>query len=182
MGPEQTQRADEVWARIIGLFGGDAVKRKYGPAMPTEWRAIIAKLNTVELERGMRRLVHSGRDQVPSLPAFVRLCRTIGHDDAIPDDPPQATVAQLTRDGWNGDAWDIAANQHMLKHVIRRTVERRAPYRVTDIDALLAAKKLWAQDMRDLAVNGEVPVEMQKQLWLEYLDGAERQIAQSAVA
>lgn len=165
----------------MGCFG-EGLLRKFGATPPEEWRGAIVSLSDYQLQRGMRRVLYSGKTTAPTLPEFLKLCRTIGHDDNIPDDPPVATVAQLTHDGWQGDAWDIAANRHMLKHVITRTVERRAPYRVSGIDALLAAKKLWAKDMRDLSTNGEIPVEIQRKIWADYIEGAERQIAQSVAA
>lgn len=199
MTPEQNQRAEEVWARIIGLFGGDAVKRKYGASMPPEWRGIVAKLNAVELDRGMRRLVYSGRDQVPSLPVFVKLCRAIG-DDSI-DDGPRAT-ALPNPDRWQGDDWDRAANRHLQAHITRRLhadprcygapASGRAmrilsreespnadasPQFVRNVHRLVAAKKAWAADMRDVAQQGEVSVRMQRECWGDYIGAAERQIA-----
>lgn len=207
MTPEQSQRADEVWARIVGLFGGDAVKRKYGPSMPAEWRGIIAKLDAVQLERGMRRLVYSGRDQVPSLPAFVKLCRAVG-DDTI-DDEPQAP-ALPNPDRWQGDDWDNAANRHLLAHITRKLAANPAHYGrgasfkalrasekdlrdlgldrhsldatprfVDNIQRLVGAKNAWAADMRDLAQHGNavVDLDVQRECWDDYIGGAERQIA-----
>lgn len=171
----------EVWDRLLGCFG-EGLLRKFGATPPDEWRGAIASLDDYKLQRGMRRMLYSGKTAPPTLPEFLKLCRTIGHDDDIPDEP--ATIAQITHDGWRGDKWDAAANQHLLKHVITRTCERRAPYLVSDIDMLLVAKKLWSQDMRDLATSngGAVPVETQKAIWRDYIDGAERQIAQGMVA
>lgn len=201
MTAEPTQRADEVWTRIIGLFGGDSVKRKYGPNMPAEWRAITAKLNVVELERGMRRLVHSGRDQVPSLPAFVKLCRTIG-DDATEEGPRAPALPNPDR--WQGDDWDSAGNRHLRAHITRRLHADPRCYGtpasahamqaasraqspdadasegfVHNIDRLVAAKIAWAADMRDLAQNGNgtVPPDLQRHCWRDYLETAERDIA-----
>lgn len=177
---KREDRATEVWDRLLGCFG-ESLLRKYGATPPEEWKGAIAMLGDYQLQRGMRRLLYSGKGTPPTLPEFLKWCRTVGHDDNIPDEPaPLASFPQISQDG--GDVWSIAANQHLLKHVVTRTVERRAPYQVADIDALLTAKKLWAQDMRDLQVDGKVPVETQKEIWREYLEGAERQIAQGRAA
>ncbi len=201
MTPEQNQRSDEVWARIIGLFGGDSVKRKYGASMPAEWRGIIGILNAVQLDRGMRRLVHSGRDQVPSLPAFVKLCRTIG-DDSI-DEGPQAP-ALPNPDAWVGDQWDIAANRHLQAHIAGRIHANprhyghpapshamrklwrdeslsadASPEFIAAIRRLVTAKNAWAEDMRDLAANhpqGIVDPAVQRACWSDYLGAAEREV------
>ena len=65
--------AERLWRHFVGLFGGDAVERKYGKTIPPEWPLVLAKIEPRKLDRGMRRLLHSGRDQVPTLPAFVRM-------------------------------------------------------------------------------------------------------------
>lgn len=44
---------------------------------------------------------------------------------------------------------------------------------IGNVERLVAAKKAWAADMRDIAVKGEVPVELQQQVWREYLERAE---------
>jgi hypothetical protein len=124
----------------------------------------------------MRRLLYSGKGSPPTLPEFLKLCRTVGHDDSVPDEPqPVGNFVALS--GPTLDVWELAANQHFFKHIVTRTVERRAPYTVADLDPLLEAKRLWVQDMRDLAVNGEVPVAMQKEIWREYIGNAEGRIS-----
>lgn len=170
----KADRATAVWDRLLGCFG-EGLLRKYGATPPQEWRGAIASLGEYQLQRGMRRLLYSGKGSPPTLPEFLKLCRTVGHDDNIPDEQSVTTFAQLS--GPTLDAWDLAANQHFLKHVITRTVERRAPYTVADLEPLLAAKRLWVRDMRDLATNGEVPVDTQKEIWREYIGGAEGRAA-----
>lgn len=195
--PEQQQRGDEVWKRLIGLFGGDAVKRKYGDTMPPEWRAIIAKLNAVELERGMRRLVHSGRDQVPTLPAFVKLCRAVGGDGEFNEGSGAPALPNPAR--WQGDAWDVAANTHLLAHITRRlkadprcygrpasahamrtTTDPNAdasPEFIAAVGLLVQAKNTWANDMREIAEDGAVNADLQRASWNDLIGAAETEIA-----
>lgn len=77
--PEHSRTAD-LWRRFIGCFGGDAVHRKYGEEIPPEWIGMVAQLTDAQLEKGLRRMVHSGTNHVPTLPEFVKWCRTIGGD------------------------------------------------------------------------------------------------------
>jgi hypothetical protein len=195
-------RANEVWASLVGLFGADTLKRKFGPTPPAEWVGTLAKLDARELERGMRRLVHSGRDQVPTLPAFLRLCRAVG-DDTIADEPQ--ALALPNPDAWHGDQWDMAANRHLQAHITRRIhADSRcygapasahamrklarehspnadaSPEFVVAVRQLVAAKNAWAADMRDLASahpDGIVEPAIQRACWSDYLVSAERAIA-----
>ncbi len=59
-------RADELWQRFVGLFGGESVKRKFGDDPPDEWVGVLAQLSDYQLERGMRRLLRSGKSTPPS--------------------------------------------------------------------------------------------------------------------
>lgn len=198
--PFAQSRAAEVWQRFAGLFGADSVKRKFGATPPAEWVGVIGKLDPRELERGMRRLVHSGRDQLPTLPAFVRLCRALA-DDSINEGP--GTARPLPNpETQRGDEWDTAANKHLQAHLTRRlhsdpqcygrpatshamrTMSRErdaaadaSPDFVRNVERLIAAKTAWAADMRDLAQNGSVSVERQRECWREYIEEAEAEIA-----
>jgi hypothetical protein len=171
-------RAAEVWERFIGLFGGDAVKRKYGTSVPKEWPATIGQLHAPELQRGMRRLLHSGRDQVPSVPAFLRLCRAVGDDF----DDGQRPIA-LPNPAHNLDPWALAANRHLLAHVMRAGSRGRR-YTPDDTDVLIEAKNAWAADMRDIEANhpGSTDVELQRSCWNDYMARAEAKIAETRLS
>jgi hypothetical protein len=118
----------------------------------------------------MRRLVHSGRAHVPSLPEFVRLCRTVGNDEEFGGDPPKALPAP---DEFQGDGWDLSANRHLLGHLVRSIAIDRRKYTREEVGRLVDAKKAWAADMRDLSRNGEVPIEMQRTVWTDYIGRAQ---------
>lgn len=84
---DTSSRCSDLWQRLIGLFGADAVRRKFGDSPPPEWVSVIASLDDFQLQRGMRRLVYSGKAHVPTLPEFVKLCRTVGIEDEGPSEP-----------------------------------------------------------------------------------------------
>jgi hypothetical protein len=77
--------AGELWLRFAGMFGAEALSRKYGDRPPEEWVKVVGKLRRPEFERGLRRMLHSGKPHIPTLPEFLRLCREVGGDD--PDAP-----------------------------------------------------------------------------------------------
>ena len=150
-------------------------------------------LSQAQLDRGMRRLIFGWKGAPPSLPDFMRLCRSVGSDE-FEDNTPSTPLPAL--DGWLGDAWDAAANRYLLGHLTKR-LERRlsipgrpasydgmrgsthktadaSPEFVANVQRLVAAKNSWASDMRDMAVNGEVPPETQQAVWHDYLGRAEQ--------
>jgi hypothetical protein len=185
-----TDRAPEVWRRLIGLFGGDSVRRKYGDTPPTEWASVIAKLNDYDLERGMRRLVHSGRGHVPSLPEFVKLCRTVGQADDVPDAPQNPQLS--APDDGRFDDWAMTANRHLLAYVFKHTALRTRRYApgwtsgggvVTPgpesrarTAVLVKWKNEWAARMRAAADEHGVNVEDQRDIWANCMALAEAEL------
>ena len=194
MIPAQLQRAEQVWRRFIGMFVGEAVKRKYGESIPPEWPAVLGKLLPQHLERGMRRLVHSGRDTVPSLPAFVRLCEQLGDD---PGENSGEAPRLPAAGGVTLDEWGCMANLHLLAH-LRREISRRgrthgepgmycghglpnAPGSSLEmrwcVAQLVDAKNAWAKDMREIAdSNNRVDSQIQRECWDDYIRAAEKRI------
>lgn len=172
-----------IWRLLIGLYGADVVKRKFGTEPPDEWTGIVHSLTDYEIQRGTRRLVYNGRRDVPSLPEFVRLCRSSGSSDI--DEGPQAPVTRLSYDQGNFDRWDVAANNHLLAHIRRRLGPNHAAYGIRHshamercTQALVKAKNLWAQVMREEAGDSpEVDVETQQTFWKHCIGEAEREIA-----
>lgn len=182
-----SSRASEVWRRFAGLFGGDAIMRKFGKDIPPEWTSVLSKLKDYELDRGLRRLVHSGRDGVPSLPAFVKLCRTI-QDDGVDEGP--SPIALPNPDKWEGDKWDIASNLRLMAYLMRQVVEKTRVFGAPDspemkraTDIFVDHKKRWAALMRDWDVNretGEIiepPMEDQNASWAGLIESAEAEVA-----
>lgn len=172
-------RANDLWKRFVGMFGGDSVERKYGLTPPPEWIAMVGRLKGFELDRGVRRLAYSGAVGMPSLPAFTKLCRAVG-DDSVDEGPKP--IALPNPDTWQGDEWDMTANRHLLAYLMRGVLAKRT-YTPAETQVLVAYKKAWSQDMREWGVNQEtgeilVPsVEDRKRTWEECIQRAETDIA-----
>jgi hypothetical protein len=185
--------ATEVWRRFAGMFGADAVARKYGAEIPPEWHAMLSRLNEHQVARGVRMLAYSGKGHVPSLPEFVKLCRDAEHDREVNDRP-----ALPAPDAVAGDLWDSAANQHLLGYVTRQSkagvhycsdqmrlgnIAAAQPDQETrELTApLVKWKHEWANDCREFVdpTTGEIgkpPIETQKQWWGEYMLRAEKDV------
>lgn len=175
----EPSRASEIWKRFAGMFGADALERKFGKAPPPEWHAMLGRLKDFEIDRGVRRLAYSGKQHVPTLPEFAKLCRMVS-DDTI--DEGAQRLALPSPDEWKGDAWDIEANQRLAKFITTLLTEkstalgkilpcRRVLHPVTkqflrlesqasdeqewSTAVLVAYKKAWAQDMREWRVDTE---------------------------
>ena len=185
-------RASLLWLRFAGMFGGEALSRKFGDEPPPEWCAAIARLRDFELDRGLRRLAYSGRDALPGLPAFLRLCRSV--HDATDDDMPRPPAGPPLPSTPQGDAWDAAAGRHLLGHVTRRAARgvhfasaraRRAcsasapDAETRELTApLVDAKTAWARAMREAEAAGTLPADGGAALWAERIAAAERTVAQ----
>lgn len=202
-------RATEIWKRFVGMFGGDAVERKFGKTPPPEWEAVVGMLRDFEIDRGMRRLVFSGKAGIPSLPEFTKFCRHIGTDDF--DDGPKPP-ALPNPDGFTGDEWDMAANRHLLAYIARvipadpqrygrpasylaMKADRKkspnadaSPEFIRAVGILIQFKNAWARDMREGNLDpesGEVTnpsKESQREAWKDCMQRAEAAIFQKAAA
>lgn len=202
----QPSRVDAVWKHMVGMFGGDAVERKYGKLPPAEWKVMISRLKEFEVDRGIRRLAYSGKPHVPSLPEFTKLCRAVADDEH--DDGPQR-AALPNPDTFAGDGWDIAGNMRLLKHIttalaaqsnalgevpeIQREYKNGQFVRLKSVPSaqqvettaiLVAYKKAWSQDMREWGVNettGEMiqpPMPAQDAAWNSCMQRARADIAE----
>jgi len=173
----EPSRANEIWKRFAGMFGADALARKFGETPPPEWRVMLDRLKEFEIDRGVRRLAYSGKNHVPSLPEFTKLCRMVADDDV--DEGPNR-IALPSPHEWQGDGWDVAANLRLL-NLIRTLLSKNSkalgkvlPCREVfkngkrlhlqsqasdeqewSTAVLVAYKKAWAQDMREWGVNAE---------------------------
>lgn len=128
----------------------------------------------------MRRIVLGSVAHVPSLPEFVKLCRTVGNDDSMGDEPPTQQLISPPEDapGTQFDNWGCAANRHLLAYILRAVKDRRA---VVGTNVLVRFKNLWADQMRLSAdPKGEVPIDEQQDVWAECMRRAEEEIAHAA--
>lgn len=176
----EPSRANQIWTRFAGMFGADALERKFGKSPPPEWSAMVSRLTGFEIDRGIRRLAYSGKPHVPSLPEFTKLCRMVG-DDALEEGPKRNALPNP--DTWVGDVWDVASNRRLLKHITTvlsikadafgtvpemqreyrngqffRLVSVPSPLQVKTTGVLLGYKKAWCQDMREFVeeTTGEI--------------------------
>lgn len=195
----EPSRANEIWKRFAGMFGADALERKFGKTPPPEWSVMLSRLKDYEIDRGVRRLAYSGKPNVPSLPEFTRLCRMLA-DDSV-DEGPQR-IALPPPSAFAGDQWETASNLRLLKHITTvlaanssalgcvpvmqyeerdgkrvglKSVPSSQQRRCTEI--LLGYKKAWAQDMREYvdSVTGEIgrpPLAEQERTWSEVMQRA----------
>lgn len=188
-----------MWGRLLGCFG-DQLLRKFGGEPPEEWVAGLSMCTAAQHERGLRRVVFGWKGAPPSLPDFMRLCRSVGTDDF--DEGPSPALALPNPDTWEGDVWDIAGNNFLRGHIAKQlSADPRhygrpatspvmqatkhetnpnadaSPEFIANVGRLVAAKIAWAADMRDIQVNGEVPSAVQIAVWKDYFQRAEAQVA-----
>ncbi len=182
-------RVDSLWRRLKGMFGADALERRFGELPPPEWAAMIGRTSDAELERGLKRLAFSGAKFIPSLPEFLRMCREVGGDYA--GDAPQ-TTRFLPAPKELSDRWERAANDHLLGHITRqgdkriyyaceRTLRGEVNLKVSGptpqsrelTKPLLQAKTVWAEMMRDAEKAGDLPEDSGRKWWKDLIDQAD---------
>lgn len=200
----EPSRANEIWKRFAGMFGADALERKFGKTPPPEWNVMLSRLKDFEIDRGVRRLAYSGKPHVPSLPEFTRLCRMLA-DDSV--DEGSQRIALPSPSAFSGDQWDTASNLRLLKHITTtlaaksdalgavppmqyeyrngkriglKSVPSAQQIQCTEI--LVGYKKAWAQDMRENVKpeTGEcqAPLAEQDRTWNNVMARAMAEVAQ----
>lgn len=197
----KTDVAKAIWGRLLGCFG-EALLRKFGAEPPQEWIAGLSVLTSAQHERGLRRLVFGWKGSPPSLPDFMRLCRAVGTDDFDEGEPTLPRLAAPDAwqgDNWGaaanryllghiakrmkenpkfyGEGASYKLMQAPAKDIAdlgidKHYLDAKGAF-VANVGKLVEAKNSWATDMRDLAVNGEVPPETQKAVWHDYINRAE---------
>jgi len=144
------------------MFGAETLSRKYGDTPPEDWDLALDSLTGYELQRGIKRLINSGLQNLPSLPQFLKFCRDVGGTgDYDGDDWGHIPPPQLTH--FEGDKWDIASNFHFFRIVF----EAKGRFKPGELDSLLRFKHAWAQDCREADKGDGVPVSLQKQWWAD---------------
>ena len=180
-------RANDLWTAFAGMFGAETLKRKYGAVPPREWLEVIARLKDYELTRGMRRLVASGSDLIPSLPKFRRLCQESLNDDL--DGSQLVPLPRLPSNLLAQDAWEVAGSLHLRTYLGTRLA--KAPKAFGPIvygegagsaaqqactAILVKWKKTWSQMMREEATEIGVESGYQREIWNSYMVLAEEEI------
>lgn len=148
------------------------------------YRKAFGRLDPIGFERLVQYCL--SEDGPPRMPTVAKLWASRSEMRArAPREAPAA-------DPWQGDAWDIAANHHLLGHITQKLASNPSRYGrpptwhgmrvskfknadaspefIANVQALVEAKKFWAADMRDLAQqHGEVPIELQRKIWADYM-------------
>lgn len=178
----QHSQATEVWRRFSGMFGADAVERKYGRVIPDEWTAMLTRLNDYQVQRGIRQLAYSGKPHVPSLPEFVKLCRDSEHDIRPPVEHPAIAAPE-----W--DRWLLAGNRRLMRYIttkipedLQRYGHREEPGFATSINTLVAMKNRWVDVMQAAAGPDGVPPDEQNECWRACMREGEQIIAAQKAA
>lgn len=157
-------RAEQLWKHLCGLFGVDSVKRKYGLKPPLEWDAMLRALSEAQIRNGVDRLSASGLEHVPSLPQFLALCHQ-AREFEDRSEYERLRAPEL-------DKWAIAANKHLLAHVLK-SATIRCYFDPPMTETLVKFKNAWADDMRVAEQNGQgIPIEEQKNAWEDCMSRA----------
>lgn len=174
-------RADTLWMALLGMYGGDSVHRRYGTSIPPEWSGAINTLSDLQLQRGLRRLLHSGKPHVPTLPEFIRLARSIGNDpdlgDEAPRPPPMRALPERVPES---ELWNRQGNTHLMAYVGRHAARFRpdglwGPRGEPVTMILVRWKNEWASLMRQCAPD-EV-LDGGRSLWDNCMSQAEAEIS-----
>ena len=170
-------RTASLWQHMGGLFGADALERKFGRDIPREWTSIVERMPAAELERGMRRLVHSGKAHVPTLPEFVRLCKAVGDDGEWGGPKGQHALPAPAQNVT--DPWGTQGNIHFFAYVYGHAKDfagLTAEQNDVRTRILVRWKNEWAQLMRDGDAEDHDPV-AQKAMWEACMTQAEAEMA-----
>lgn len=160
-------RADQVWRHLSGLFGAEALKRKFGSRPPAEWDGALRSLSDAQIANGVGQLLSSGAVHLPSLPEFLAYCRQAREFEDRSEfqrlDAPQFT------------AWEFEGNLHLLDHV-KRCAEKKQYFDAAATKILLEHKRAWVDDMEVADMGKGVPIEQQKAAWVDVMEAAMKRI------
>jgi hypothetical protein len=166
---QQPSRVESLWRRFAGMFGADTLARKFGDSPTPEWTSLVNQLKDFELERGMRRLIRSGKSYVPAVPEFARMCREIGGDDNA-DENRRPLLPPPNIPGM--DSWEMAANRHLLAYILRQQNLYRRGFNADETMLLVEGKKAWAVDMREAHESDTKPADHGKDIFNQYMEAA----------
>jgi hypothetical protein len=187
---------------LAGCYG-ESLTRKFGDEPPPEWVSGISMLNDYQLQRGMRRVLLSGKPHAPALPEFMKLCRTVGHDDSIADEvkPQQHPALAAPPVDEKVEAWTALGNRYLMKYISTKIPENTqrwgrpateggmklstepnadaSPEFVRNVKTLVGFKNRWVDLMLEVATDDGVPIDDQQQCWTECMRMAEEEIARA---
>ena len=153
-----------MWRRLGGLYGFDAVSRKYGEVPPDEWVQMIGGLSDAQVANGLEKLFKEGVKHCPSLPEFINHCRDARNWGPIRDLPYLPDP--------KSDGWVVAGNVHLMAYV-RRNAGNRRYFNSEQTMNLVAWKNAWVRDVSEEAGSDGLDVKRQKEMWADCMARAE---------
>jgi hypothetical protein len=146
-----------LWQHLVGMFGADALNRKFGRQPPMEWGSALSYLSENQLRHGLDVLLRSGAEHMPSLPSFLASCRQAREWSG-------ADADGVTLPAPIEDKWETAANNHLMAHVML-AAKGKSYFDPVQTRLLVEAKHAWADDMRAEDTGDGVPVDVQRAAW-----------------
>lgn len=115
------------------MFGPRLV-RDYGPSAPDAWRNVIGAMRPQEIAAGLKALLDGGSGSVPTLPQFIKACRTNNEHGGIErNHSPERRIERKF------EPVEAHANKCLLAFLLR---EYRAQVSESLLHQLLAVKTL----------------------------------------
>jgi len=103
-------RAQRTWQTLCGMFGARLI-RDFGEEVPEVWKAAIKRLADIQIRRGLAALGNSGTGRTPTLPEFVKACKTITPTEAA------SLAPRLSQPEF--DVWHRAGQSGLLTFLMR---------------------------------------------------------------
>jgi hypothetical protein len=123
---------------------GQRLFRDFGESVPDEWISAIANLKDFQIKRGFVMLGASGSGSVPTLPQFLKACRTTGDEDR------SAIVPERTLPGPDYDRAHCIGQLAMLSFVMRSTLEGDGAATPESLDAMVKEKNRIVEQYRQI--------------------------------
>jgi len=127
--------AARVWEIFSGMYGVRHTK-DYGESVPDVWRQAIETLTEHEINRGLRRLTKDGNAYPPTLPQFMKACKSIG------DDGPANPGAYVGIEDSRFDPYHCHAQRVMCWYLLNRKIQQSM------LSALIRAKNIIVDQYR----------------------------------
>lgn len=140
----KTDRASETWTALAEMYGG-RLTRDLGESVPETWRRTITGLKDYEIQRGLARLLKGGQASAPSLPQFVKACKTIGDDDG-----PSAPNNSNTLPAPDYDVYHSHGQRCLMKYIFTNGAASDISLR-----KMLLSKGKIVNDFRAIAADGD---------------------------
>jgi hypothetical protein len=127
---------------------GQRFLRDFGDSPPEPWISACGALKDHEIKRGLARLANTGSGSSPTLPQFVKACRTVGEDDGPKG--PRGTRESLPPPQ-HQEQWHRWGQLALLKFLVKY-----GPAPDHQLPAMIAAKNRLVASYRLIASEEDV--------------------------